>query len=816
MFPIKYIDNNLVWNKDNEVFAYYELIPYNYSFLSAEQKFIVHDSFRQLIAQSREGKIHALQIATESSIRSMQEQSKKLVTGKLKEVACQKIDEQTEALVSMIGDNQVDYRFFLGFKLMVTEEQLNLKNIKKSVWLTFTEFLHEVNHTLMNDFVSMPNDEINRYIKMEKLLENKISRRFKVRRLEINDFGYLMEHLYGRDGIAYEDYEYQLPKKKLNKETLIKYYDLIRPTRCVIEESQRYLRLEHEDKESYVSYFTVNAIVGELDFPSSEIFYFQQQQFTFPVDTSMNVEIVENRKALTTVRNKKKELKDLDNHAYQAGSETSSNVVDALDSVDELETDLDQSKESMYKLSYVIRVSAPDLDELKRRCDEVKDFYDDLNVKLVRPAGDMLGLHSEFLPASKRYINDYVQYVKSDFLAGLGFGATQQLGETTGIYMGYSVDTGRNVYLQPSLASQGVKGTVTNALASAFVGSLGGGKSFCNNLLVYYAVLFGGQALLLDPKSERGNWKEMLPEIAHEINIVNLTSDKDNAGLLDPFVIMKNVKDAESLAIDILTFLTGISSRDGEKFPVLRKAVRSVTQSDSRGLLHVIDELRREDTPISRNIADHIDSFTDYDFAHLLFSDGTVENAISLDNQLNIIQVADLVLPDKDTTFEEYTTIELLSVSMLIVISTFALDFIHSDRSIFKIVDLDEAWAFLNVAQGETLSNKLVRAGRAMQAGVYFVTQSAYDVSKESLKNNIGLKFAFRSTDINEIKQTLEFFGIDKDDENNQKRLRDLENGQCLLQDLYGRVGVVQIHPVFEELLHAFDTRPPVQRNEVE
>ena len=816
MFPIKYIDNNLVWNKDNEVFAYYELIPYNYSFLSAEQKFIVHDSFRQLIAQSREGKIHALQIATESSIRSMQEQSKKLVTGKLKEVAYQKIDEQTEALVSMIGDNQVDYRFFLGFKLMVTEEQLNLKNIKKSAWLTFKEFLHEVNHTLMNDFVSMPNDEINRYMKMEKLLENKISRRFKVRRLEINDFGYLMEHLYGRDGIAYEDYEYQLPKKKLNKETLIKYYDLIRPTRCVIEESQRYLRLEHEDKESYVSYFTVNAIVGELDFPSSEIFYFQQQQFTFPVDTSMNVEIVENRKALSTVRNKKKELKDLDNHAYQAGSETSSNVVDALDSVDELETDLDQSKESMYKLSYVIRVSAPDLDELKRRCDEVKDFYDDLNVKLVRPAGDMLGLHSEFLPASKRYINDYVQYVKSDFLAGLGFGATQQLGENTGIYMGYSVDTGRNVYLQPSLASQGVKGTVTNALASAFVGSLGGGKSFCNNLLVYYAVLFGGQALLLDPKSERGNWKETLPEIAHEINIVNLTSDKGNAGLLDPFVIMKNVKDAESLAIDILTFLTGISSRDGEKFPVLRKAVRSVTQSDSRGLLHVIDELRREDTPISRNIADHIDSFTDYDFAHLLFSDGTVENAISLDNQLNIIQVADLVLPDKDTTFEEYTTIELLSVSMLIVISTFALDFIHSDRSIFKIVDLDEAWAFLNVAQGETLSNKLVRAGRAMQAGVYFVTQSSGDVAKESLKNNIGLKFAFRSTDLGEIKQTLEFFGIDKDDENNQKRLRDLENGQCLLQDLYGRVGVVQIHPVFEELLHAFDTRPPVQRNEVE
>ena len=811
MFPIKYIDNNLVWNKDNEVFAYYELIPYNYSFLSPEQKYLVHDSFRQLIAQSREGKIHALQIATESSIRSIQEQSKKLVTGKLREVAIQKIDDQTEALVSMIGDNQVDYRFFLGFKLMVTEDEVNLKNIKKSVFLTFREFLNEVRHTLMNDFVSMSNDEINRYVKMEKLLENKISRRFKIRRLEAKDFAYLMEHLYGRDGIAYGNYEYPLPKRKLKRETLIKYYDLIRPTRCVVEESQRYLRLEHEDSESYVSYFTVNAIVGELDFPSSEIFYFQQQQFTFPVDTSMNVEIVGNKKALTTVRNKKKELKDLDNHAYQAGNETSSNVAEALDSVDELETDLDQSKESMYKLSYVIRVSAPDLDELKRRCDEVKDFYDDLNVKLVRPAGDMLGLHGEFLPASKRYINDYIQYVKSDFLAGLGFGATQMLGENTGIYIGYSVDTGRNVYLQPSLASQGVKGTVTNALASAFVGSLGGGKSFCNNLLVYYSVLFGGQAVILDPKSERGNWKETLPEIAEEINIVNLTSDKENAGLLDPFVIMKDKEDGATLAKEILTFLTGISTRDGDKFPVLISAISKVSESEHRGLLNVITELRKENTPIANHIANHIDSFTNYDFAHLLFSDGTAKNTISLDNQLNIIQVADLVLPDKDTTFDEYTTIELLSVAMLIVISTFALDFIHSDRSIFKIVDLDEAWAFLNVAQGETLSNKLVRAGRAMNAGVYFVTQSSGDVSKESLKNNIGLKFSFRSTDTNEIKQTLEFFGLDSEDENNQKRLRDLENGQCLMQDLYGRVGVVQIHPVFVELLHAFDTRPPIK-----
>ncbi len=32
MYPIKYIENNLVFNQDGECFAYYELVPYNYSF----------------------------------------------------------------------------------------------------------------------------------------------------------------------------------------------------------------------------------------------------------------------------------------------------------------------------------------------------------------------------------------------------------------------------------------------------------------------------------------------------------------------------------------------------------------------------------------------------------------------------------------------------------------------------------------------------------------------------------------------------------------------------------------------------------------
>lgn len=178
-----------------------------------------------------------MQISTESSIRAAQERSKWEVTGKLKDVACAKIDTQTEALISMIGENQVDYRFFIGFKLPVNEQETAMKQFHREAKTAISDFLHEVNHKLMGDSVSMSSEEIWRFQKIEKLLENKISRRFKVRRLDKDDFGYLIEHLYGQTETAYENYEYCLPKKRFQGETLAKYYGLIKPTHCLIEEN---------------------------------------------------------------------------------------------------------------------------------------------------------------------------------------------------------------------------------------------------------------------------------------------------------------------------------------------------------------------------------------------------------------------------------------------------------------------------------------------------------------------------------------------------------------------------------------------------
>ena len=81
----------------------------------------------------------------------------------------------------MIGENQVDYRFFIGFKLILNDQELSMKSLTKEARIVLSDFIYDVNHKLMGDFVGMSNDEILRFQKMEKLLENKISRRFKIR-----------------------------------------------------------------------------------------------------------------------------------------------------------------------------------------------------------------------------------------------------------------------------------------------------------------------------------------------------------------------------------------------------------------------------------------------------------------------------------------------------------------------------------------------------------------------------------------------------------------------------------------------------------
>ena len=462
---------------------------------------------------------------------------------------------------------------------------------------------------------------------------------------------------------------------------------------------------------------------------------------------------------------------------------------------------------NMYKLNYVVRISADSIEELEKRVNTIKDFYSDYKIIIERPFGDMINLQYEFIPSSEILVKDYIQYVTSDFIASLGFGATSKLGEDNGIYVGENLDSGRCVYIKPSIASQGIKGSITNSPSIAFLGATGNGKSMLADLISYYSALLGARILLIDPKSERGNWKKDLIYLSDEINVINLTSDIENKGLLDPYNLFDK-KMAEFIAIEVLGYLTGITIQDSERFPVLKKYISKVSNEDSPCMMKIVHYLKESDNDIAEKIGNHIESFVDLGFSSLLFGDGETEKKIDVSKAINILQIEDLKLPSKEIEIKDYSSIEILSIAMLMIVGYYAVNFIENDREIFKISFLDEAWVLDKVQQGKTLINKLIRVGRSKNSGAFIVTQSALDLGDDA-KNNIGMKFIFRSSKSEEIEADLEFLGLEVNRENIEK-IKNLEVGQCLFQDIYGHIGVLSGDLVFEDLFNAFDTRPPV------
>ncbi|EPI01474.1 hypothetical protein D920_00510 [Enterococcus faecalis 13-SD-W-01] len=816
-FPLKYLEENLVFNHDGTVYAYYEFTPYSYGFVGQDKAFQIKNNLARMIKQVKKGRFRLYKCSAEEPISLAIERSKREVKskGELKELAFQHLDGVKDILTNMNGEYDVTTRYFIGFELSLDEEKFGKSRFLDDVVSGIEDFFHRSNALLFDEFEKIPNKEIERYQRLERLLYNRITRHFHLRKTEPSDIEYIVAHLNGKRNHSIQETETFMKSFKDEKDTYVFKYDTLKMASPTIIEHDQYLEIVHKDRTEFVSYLALSHVTGDLVFPfGSEFLYYEQSTFDFPTDVSIDVEVLENKSALTKIRNKKMDLKDIDESGLESGHDVANNVLEARQMASELEAELENTKDAMYKVSLVVRVSADNHEELLKRESDVQSFYDDYKMRLEVPSGDQLFLHYECFPSSKRTIEDYVQYVEAEFLASIGFGATQKLGDEYGIPLGFNVDTGKPVYIRPWLAAQGVKGSNTNALAKALIGSLGGGKSLTENLLTFWSVLFGALGFLIDPKGERTNWKEDLPYFSKHLKTVNITNSEENIGLLDPFSIMSDSKDQEALALDILTYITGVSVRDEERFPCLQVAVEAVTQYDKKGLLFVIDELRRQNTPVAMKLANHIESFKKLSIAGLLFGNGDNQTGLDMTAPLNIALVQDLTLPDKDTLPEDYNTNEILSVSIMMILATYSLDFIKLNRSIFKALGLDESWAWLNVAQGKILGNKLVRAGRSMNAGIDFSTQNTDDLGDEKMKNNIGMKFIFRSNDRDEIEKALAFCNLESTEEN-IARVMGLQNGECLFVDIHGNVGVVYVYYWFEDLFNAFDTRPPMEENEV-
>ncbi|MCU6747513.1 ATP-binding protein [Faecalicatena acetigenes] len=814
-FRIKYIDDNLLFTIDGEVWAYYRMRDYNYNFISDLEKNKIGISMRELVSQCGAEDMQLLQIAGEYSLHAIQERSKKEIRRHgMEEHAAFLIDAQTEKLSEQYGKTQVQNYYYIGFKLRLTDSGTGVKELLRDFKTAVNSFRKNVESEWMGEYVTLDEGMVQQYKAAERLLYSRILRKFIFYRIDSREFGYIIEHLNGKEGVPLEDYAYYLPEETDSEgKRNIKKYDLLKVSEVLIKEKSRSLILDREEGTKYEAVYCISRIIDELPAIGCELFYHQQFGLSFPVDTSLRVHVKSNMQALKDTRNKQKEMIDLVENAGKKGMEADEEVLEAFATAKELETELKRTKGNMYLISYLIRFTAESKDELEAKSSELRDFYDSYSIKISRAFMEQLNCHAEMIPGGVQAVKDYVQHVNLVFLGGLGFGATTKWGDEYGIYIGTNELINKPVYLRPWLAAQKVESKVTSSLACSFTGETGSGKSVASNLLLHYIAYFGGKILILDPKSERGAWKESFPEIADFIHVLTIENTAENIGILDPFLLLEDKDKGADLAKNILLYLTGTSLTDKNSI-VLNEAVNDVKQTGSPCMLKVIECLREKGTDTAEELAAHIESFRDCSFASLIFSDGYTEKHFDIQNGINVVQIAGLTLPVKGKRKEEYTADEMLSTLCMLLISKFGYEFLISDRSIFKVFGLDEAWAICDSSLGETTINEAVRMGRSMNSGMYLMSQGIDDLGTENIRNNIGMKFVFRIKDRKEIKKALEYLGLDSENEDMYKIISGLEEGECLAVDIRGRICLLKIDLLFREFMEGLSTTPEFREKE--
>ena len=279
------------------------------------------------------------------------------------------------------------------------------------------------------------------------------------------------------------------------------------------------------------------------------------------------------------------------------------------------------------------------------------------------------------------------------------FAATRMIGDSEGPFIGTTGTLKKMVFLFLARACQ-----LNRSASAAFLGTLGGGKSFNANLLLYLTVLYGGKALIVDPKGERSNWKEDLPELSEHMSISTLSAGDEDAGKLDPFLIYKNnLDEAGELALNIICEIYGFNSRDDE-YDAIKEAIKITKQHETPCMSVLSDALMSfpeddEYYDIARKLGRKIKNLKEVGMAKLLFGTGK-EKGLSFDNLLNIIQIQNLQMPGPETPKDDYSQEELISTVLMMPIGSFAKTFAMSDRKVFKIVLFDESWALNSTQMG--------------------------------------------------------------------------------------------------------------------
>jgi AAA-like domain len=547
-----------------------------------------------------------------------------------------------------------------------------------------------------------------------------------------------------------------------------------------------------------------------LPFPGGEWLY-HYERLGFPVEASVRFRVVGPRQSASDLRAQTARQLDQYAHVVQTSADVPLDVLEGYDETRQLERRVQREQLPLLYCWPRLLVAGASEEDLLGRLTDLIEAYRDLGIELVRPSGDQLALFLEAMPGDHVRVRAYEQRMEPVTLAGSMYAASAELGDGEGPYLGPTTVGSRSMVALDVLAAA----RRNRPTGISLTGDPGSGKTNTASKLVHDGRLRGAWAVVIAHKEEDVLGLSRLPGMAP---VQMIRPDDRYEGLLDPFRIEEEGEAAGLLAADLCrTFLPPVLGAEAEAHLLTAASAELDEAGTGRqpSLLGMLDQLEGSVYEVAREAAAALRAIAAKPMARMCF--GGSGQSLRLEGALTILLLDRLGLPDSGVRPEEWTISERLAVGLVRAMTALVGQLLLSaDRHQPKLLFLDEAWAVTSSADGRRLVERIARIGRARNLALLLATQNASDLragdpANTAITNSLTVRLGFRSNDEDEIRAMLALVGAEATPE----LIADVSGfrpGECLMRDLDGRVGRVQVDLITEELLAAFDTTPHADR----
>lgn len=579
------------------------------------------------------------------------------------------------------------------------------------------------------------------------------------------------------------------------------------------------LKLVSEHGTSYLTILPIGKTNGLLDenFMAEKI-----QNFNFPVGLKIKAHFPELDGPLgykTRLNQAFVRSKNIVSEASRSGNVLYDRIVTGRHGLIHLAKDI-EAKAPILEYGFFLLVAASNQTQLRLRVKTILNVFDEAQMEISRARFDQPYLFQQLLYGEKLATTTrFWQHVSNSggFSQYLPF-TTYRAGSSSGFYLG-RIDNnyGRWDDLQtaihasrflvqytPMLANkEDIAEKVTKNLLTVITGETGSGKTVLALLIFVQTLLMNVKSLYIDPKhtlrkqllriTKDPKWSKensFLSKAIQSINFVTLDAKKKkNEGVLDPIVFL-SPEDAKEVAKNMLLYLGG-KEWNIEQRTSISRSVKAIVErrkdGECVGMKHVLEDLRESKDKNTRIAGDALFEILDGSLLSLAFSDGKAQG-IDFERHATILEVADLELPDEDTI--ELNEDEKNSVALMMVLSTFCKRFGEQYAKEETIEFFDEVWLLLKSKEGQKVIKSMRRVGRSENNKLVLITQSVNDIALLNDTTGAGERFTFYER--GEEDTILALLKLAVNDFNRQW-LRNMQAGQCVYSDIFGRRNRISI-----------------------